>query len=209
MIATTRRTRGDDIDAACGQLVGRVRELAALTTALEEALSGRGRLVLIEGEPGMGKSRLADARETATSVLARARQQKERTYEAWALRVLGDVALHADSPESEQAESHYRQALAVADELGMRPLVAHCHLGLGTLYRKVGRNEQAQAELTTAAEMYRAMGLGEIGHLLSCQRDGTFCEGYDPRIKLQRTQTIMQGASHCDFDYTFEEDSKA
>jgi hypothetical protein len=56
------------------------------------------------------------------------------------------------------------------------------------------------------AEMYRDMGLGEIGHLLSCQRDGTFCEGYDPRIKLKRTQTIMQGASHCDFDYTFEGD---
>jgi L-2-amino-thiazoline-4-carboxylic acid hydrolase len=54
------------------------------------------------------------------------------------------------------------------------------------------------------AEMYRAMGLGEIGHLLSCQRDGTFCEGYDARIKLKRTQTIMQGATHCDFDYTFE-----
>ena len=56
------------------------------------------------------------------------------------------------------------------------------------------------------AEMYRDMGLGEIGHLLSCQRDGTFCEGYDARIKLKRTQTLMQGASHCDFDYTFEED---
>jgi L-2-amino-thiazoline-4-carboxylic acid hydrolase len=58
------------------------------------------------------------------------------------------------------------------------------------------------------AEMYRDMGLGEIGHLLSCQRDGTFCEGYDDRIKLKRTQTIMQGASHCDFDYTFEKSSK-
>ncbi len=56
------------------------------------------------------------------------------------------------------------------------------------------------------AEMYRDMGLGEIGHLLSCQRDGTFCEGYDDRIKLKRTQTIMQGATHCDFDYTFEKD---
>ena len=53
------------------------------------------------------------------------------------------------------------------------------------------------------AEMYREMGLGEIGHLLSCQRDGTFCEGYDTRLKLERTQTIMQGASHCDFRYTF------
>ena len=55
------------------------------------------------------------------------------------------------------------------------------------------------------AEMYRAMGLGDIGHLLSCNRDGTFCEGYDSRIKLTRTQTIMQGAPYCDFDYRFEE----
>ena len=55
------------------------------------------------------------------------------------------------------------------------------------------------------AEMYRAMGLGEIGHLLSCQRDGTFCEGYDPKLKLTRTQTIMQGASHCDFDDRYED----
>ena len=51
------------------------------------------------------------------------------------------------------------------------------------------------------AETYRAMGLGEIGEILSCNRDGAFCEGYDPRIKLTRTQTIMRGASHCDFRY--------
>ena len=51
------------------------------------------------------------------------------------------------------------------------------------------------------AETYRAMGLGAIGELLSCNRDGAFCEGYDPRIKLTRTQTIMGGASHCDFRY--------
>ncbi len=48
------------------------------------------------------------------------------------------------------------------------------------------------------------MGLAHIGHLMSCNRDGTFCEGYDPRLKLTRTQTIMQGASHCDFSYRFE-----
>lgn len=54
------------------------------------------------------------------------------------------------------------------------------------------------------AKMYREMGLGDIGHLLSCQRDGTFCEGYDPRLKLQRSQTIMGGAEHCDFEYTYE-----
>jgi L-2-amino-thiazoline-4-carboxylic acid hydrolase len=58
------------------------------------------------------------------------------------------------------------------------------------------------------AEMYRDMGLGEIGHLLSCQRDATFCEGYDKRMRLKRTQTIMQGASHCDFHYTLEDEPK-
>ena len=56
------------------------------------------------------------------------------------------------------------------------------------------------------SEMYREMGLGEIGHLLSCMRDGTFCEGYDTKLKLTRTQTIMQGASHCDFRYTYEDE---
>ena len=54
------------------------------------------------------------------------------------------------------------------------------------------------------AETYKAMGLGEIGALLSCNRDGAFCEGYDPKLKLERTQTIMQGASHCDFKYRYE-----
>lgn len=55
------------------------------------------------------------------------------------------------------------------------------------------------------AEMYREMGLGDIGHLLSCQRDGTFCEGYDPRIKMERAQTIMGGADRCTFRYRVEE----
>ena len=54
------------------------------------------------------------------------------------------------------------------------------------------------------AEMYREMGLGDIGHLLSCNRDGTFCQGFDPTIVLERTQTIMSGASHCDFRYRIE-----
>ena len=54
------------------------------------------------------------------------------------------------------------------------------------------------------AEMYREMGLADLGAVLSCNRDGAFCEGYDPRLKLERTQTIMQGASHCNFHYTYE-----
>ena len=55
------------------------------------------------------------------------------------------------------------------------------------------------------AETYREMGIGPIGHLLSCNRDGAFCDGYDARIKLERTQTLMQGASHCDFRYRLQE----
>lgn len=51
------------------------------------------------------------------------------------------------------------------------------------------------------SEMYREMGLGDIGHLLSCNRDGDFCIGYNPEMELTRSQTIMQGASHCDFRY--------
>ncbi|PPC75196.1 2-amino-thiazoline-4-carboxylic acid hydrolase [Pokkaliibacter plantistimulans] len=51
------------------------------------------------------------------------------------------------------------------------------------------------------AEMYREMGLAEIGDLLSCNRDGAFCIGYNPAIEFQRSQTLMSGASHCDFRY--------
>ena len=59
------------------------------------------------------------------------------------LRLLGEIAAHADPPEDRAGRDHYRQALALADELGMRPLVAHCHLGLGKLYRRTGDDEKA------------------------------------------------------------------
>src|SRR5262249_47863691 len=100
---------------------------------------------------------LAAATDLAQHALAVARQRQERGLEGWGLHLLGEIAAHAESPEVEQAERYYREALALAEELGMRPLAAHCHLGLGTLYQRVGREEQARAELTTAAEMYRAM----------------------------------------------------
>ena len=70
---------------------------------------------------------------------------------------LGVVHAHTDPPDAAQAEAHYQQALALADELGMRPLVAHCHLGLGKLYHCAGRPDQAQDEVRAAAGMYRAM----------------------------------------------------
>ena len=101
--------------------------------------------------------RLEEARTLAARALEHARTYQERGYEAYALRLLGEIAAHRDPPEVEEAEANYRQALALAEELGMRPLQAHCHLGLGTLYAKTGQREQAHAELSAAIEMYRAM----------------------------------------------------
>lgn len=51
------------------------------------------------------------------------------------------------------------------------------------------------------AELYRALGLQELGATLSCNRDGALMEGFNPNVEFRRTQTIMQGATHCDFDY--------
>ena len=106
---------------------------------------------------------LAGGREKAIAAAERAlelsRQHKERGHEAWARRLLGEIAAHADPPDVGRADTRYRQALALTEELGMRPLVAHCHLGLGTLYRRVGRRERAQAELVAASQLYRAMAM--------------------------------------------------
>ena len=100
-----------------------------------------------------------EAWQHARQALDLARQQKERGNEALALHQLGVVQAHADPPDVAQAEAHYQQALALAEELGMRPLVAHCHLGLGRLYGQTGRGEQARAALTTAIDLYRAMDM--------------------------------------------------
>src|SRR5262249_21171678 len=101
--------------------------------------------------------RTRDARALAERALTLAREQKQRGIEAWALRLLGEIVAQVDSPDTDQAGSYYRQALAIAQELGMRPLAAHCHLGLGTLYQKIDRDDEAHTELATAAAMYRAM----------------------------------------------------
>jgi tetratricopeptide (TPR) repeat protein len=103
--------------------------------------------------------RLEEAHALAKQTLAHAHEHQERGKEAYALRLLGEIAARREPPEREPAEAHYRQALALAEELGMRPLQAHCHLGLGTLYAKIGRREEARAELSAAIALYRAMAM--------------------------------------------------
>ncbi len=78
---------------------------------------------------------------------------------ALALHLLGDIATHPDRFDAESGEAHYRNALALAEPRGMRPLIAHCHLGLGKLYQRTGKRQEAQEHLTTATTMYREMGM--------------------------------------------------
>jgi tetratricopeptide (TPR) repeat protein len=100
-----------------------------------------------------------EAWQHACQALDLARQLKARGHEALALHQLGVVHAHADPPDVVQAEAYYQQALALTDALGMRPLAAHCHLGLGMLYVKLGRGEQARVELSAAIALYRAMDM--------------------------------------------------
>jgi class 3 adenylate cyclase/tetratricopeptide (TPR) repeat protein len=144
-------------------LAGRVADAISLltqamgqTTAMDrEDFQGRCRLSL--GEAQVLAGRLEEAHALAEQALTLTRAHQERGHQAYALRLLGDIAAHRDPPNADQAEPHYRQALALAGELSMRPLQAHCHLGLGTLYAATGHWEQARAELSTAMEIYRTM----------------------------------------------------
>jgi tetratricopeptide (TPR) repeat protein len=114
---------------------------------------------LTSGETQLFAGRLEEAHALVEGALAHARAHQERGSQAYALRLLGDIAARCEPPDSEQAEAHYQHALALAEELGMRPLQAHCHHGIGTLYSQTGRAALAHAALSTAIEMYRAMDM--------------------------------------------------
>jgi tetratricopeptide (TPR) repeat protein len=109
------------------------------------------------GEAQLRADHLEEAHTLAEQALALARQHQERGNQAYALRLLGDIAARREPLESAAAEILYRQAVSLAEELGMRPLQAHCHLDLGIFYGKTKRAIEAQAELSTAIEMYSAM----------------------------------------------------
>jgi tetratricopeptide (TPR) repeat protein len=145
------RERGEFAEGlTCGEEAARIAEVAGHLSSAIFTQSRLGHLLLHQGNL-----------QRAILVLERAlaHDRKERGNQAWGLRLLGDIAAHRDPSEAEQAETHYRQALTLAEELGMRPLQAHCHAGLGRLYAKIGRPEPACAELSTAIDLYRAMDM--------------------------------------------------
>jgi tetratricopeptide (TPR) repeat protein len=144
-------------------LSGRVADaVALLTQAMEQTMATdmagfQALCSLPLGEAYMLAGHLEEAHALAERTLALARTRQERTNQAYALRLLGEVAARREPPESDQAGDYYRQALALAEELGMRPLQAHCHLGLGKLYATIGRRAEARAALSTAIELYQTM----------------------------------------------------
>jgi class 3 adenylate cyclase len=146
-------------------LGGRIADaMPLLTQAMEQTITtarigSQALCSLPLGEAQMLAGRLEEAHALAERALALAREHQERGNEAYALRLLGDIAARREPPESVPAEAHYRQALVLAEELGMRPLQAHCHLGLGPLYAKIDQREQARAELPAAIDLYHAMDM--------------------------------------------------
>jgi tetratricopeptide (TPR) repeat protein len=139
---------------------GQVTEALHLFDQVEvrQTPGGEGhRVMLYLGEAYLLAGRVEEAHRLAERLLALCQDRKERGNQAWALWLLGEIAAPRQPPHAEQAATYYQQALALAEALGMRPLVAHCHAGLGTLYTTTGRREQAGTELSAAIELYRAM----------------------------------------------------
>src|SRR5262249_2473392 len=143
-------------------LAGRADEALRLVAgAVEESLNRPIHFrpaftLLCAGRAYLSAGRVDEADTHAREALARTRRLGARGNEAHALCLAGDVALISGT---EDAEGYYRQALALAEPRGMRPLVAHCHLGLGKLYRRTSNHAQAREHLDIATVMYREMGM--------------------------------------------------
>jgi class 3 adenylate cyclase/tetratricopeptide (TPR) repeat protein len=148
----TAYTRAERVAEAMPLLEQAVQQATTISVQ-----SGQSRRLASLSEATLLADRPEEALSLAQQALELARTHKERGNEAWILRLLGEIAAQREPLEVEHTATHYRQALALAEELGMRPLQAHCHCGLGTLYAKSGRPEQAGPELSTAIALYRAM----------------------------------------------------
>jgi tetratricopeptide (TPR) repeat protein len=140
-------------------LSGRIPEaLRLFEQAVEQTMGTQQWTAPIrKGEGYLLAGNLEEASTLAERALTLSRTHKARGNEAWSLRLLGEIARHGQLPDIAQAEIYYKQALALAEELGMRPLQAHCHRGLGTLYATTGQREPARAALAAASALYRSM----------------------------------------------------
>ena len=146
-------------------LAGRVNEgLAMVERALQQdrtqgIMAHHASTLVTLGEVHRLAGCPAEAASAARQALTLSCDRHEPGHEAYAHRLLGELARDERPPNNEVAGYHFREALFLAERQGMRPLVAHCHLGLGTLYRRIGKREPAREHLTTATTMYREMDM--------------------------------------------------
>ncbi len=118
-----------------------------------------GQILTVLGEALLCMGRVEEADVMARRLLNTATVHAGSGHQAHAFRLLAEVAFHQNPSDIGTAIGHYQDSLALSDELGMRPLQAHCHRGLGTLYRHTGQSEPARAELSTAIDLYRDMAM--------------------------------------------------
>ncbi len=146
-------------------LGGRLDEaVALLTEAIEQANStksmfGHSLRLAYLGEAFLLMGRMEEALHHARCALEVSRTQREQGHEAYVLRLLADIAAHQEPLDVEAAAAAYRLALCLTEELGMRPLTAQCHLGLGRLGQRAGHPQLAERHLTAASAMFREMGM--------------------------------------------------
>jgi tetratricopeptide (TPR) repeat protein len=140
-------------------LVGRLPEAVGLAEEAGRLAPGDTAVIRSLAEVYLPAGRLEAALDSARRAQAMARARQERGEEAKTLRLLGEIAARHDPPEVPEAELRYHEALALAEPLGFRPEVAHCHGGLGWLFRRVGRPDLAEARLATAGMLFREMGM--------------------------------------------------
>jgi tetratricopeptide (TPR) repeat protein len=155
------------VASALGAAYAHVGRLAEALPLLEEAV-GRAAAMKLKANQSIRLARLAEAHVRASrpesafplaaQALDLAQEHRERGHEAHIIRLLASIEVGREAPALERAEEGYRKALVVAEQLGMRPLQAHCHLGLGRLHQRMGHAEAA-AEVGVARALYRAMDM--------------------------------------------------
>jgi tetratricopeptide (TPR) repeat protein len=159
----------DALQSASGSLgaaflqAGRIKEAVShleVAVAAGTSSSSVDPFALVSlGEAYLNSKRREEALACAARALAFSHEHGQRGNEAHVERFLGHMASEHDRISLTEAETHYRDALAIAEDLGMRPLVADCHLGFGKLYSRVEQHEEARKHLTIATTMYREMGM--------------------------------------------------
>ena len=156
------------VASALGAAYAHVNRLQEALPLLEEAIE-RAATMKLKANQSIRLVRLAEAHvragrpesafPLAAQALDLAQEHRERGHEAHALRQLASIEVERESPALDRAEEGYRKALALAEQLGMRPLQAHCHLGLGRLRRRRGDPESAAAETAAARDLYLALDM--------------------------------------------------